>query len=169
MAISTSRSHGVSTSPSAHGLPYQQIIRLISYPDPGLLKNQERAWQEEKKALGERKKTEQMMRERAEERQIQDLEEMKAAAGGSKRVNRVDWMYNGPSAGQTNTTEEMEGYLLGKRRIDGLLKEKETKRLEKAATEEVFMALQHANTARDTASKVREDPILTMKRQQQDA
>ncbi|KMU84536.1 pre-mRNA-splicing factor CWC25 [Coccidioides immitis H538.4] len=88
--------------------------------NPVLLKNQERVWVEQKKALEERKRIDQMMRERAEERQIQELEEMQEAAGGKKRLNRVDWMYSGPAAGQAGTTEEMEGYLLGKRRIDEL-------------------------------------------------
>ncbi|MCU6609539.1 pre-mRNA-splicing factor CWC25 family protein, partial [Klebsiella pneumoniae] len=106
------------------------------------MSNQRRVWEEEKKALDERKRIDQMIKERQEERQIQELQQMQEAAGGKKRVDRVNWMYSGPSSVQTGTTEEMEGYLLGKRRIDGLLKGTETKKLEKAATEESFMALQ---------------------------
>ncbi|KAL8720965.1 MAG: hypothetical protein Q9225_002247 [Loekoesia sp. 1 TL-2023] len=136
---------------------------------PVLMSNQRRVWEEEKKALEERKRIEQMMKERQEERQIQELQEMQEAAGGKKRLNRVDWMYSGPSAGQAGTTEEMEGYLLGKRRVDGLLKGTENKNLEKAASENSFMALQKANTARDTASKIREDPMLAIKKQEQAA
>ncbi|KAL8807233.1 MAG: hypothetical protein Q9223_004334 [Gallowayella weberi] len=136
---------------------------------PVLMTNQRRVWEEEKKALDERKRIEQMMKERQEERQIQELQEMQEAAGGKKRLNRVDWMYSGPSAGQTGTTEEMEGYLLGKRRIDGLIKGTENKKLEKEASEDSFMALQKANTARDTASKIREDPMLAIKKQEQAA
>lgn len=136
---------------------------------PVLMSNQRRVWEEEKKALDERKRIEQMMKERQEERQIQELQEMQEAAGGKKRLNRVDWMYSGPSAGQTGTTEEMEGYLLGKRRIDGLIKGTESKKLEKKADEESFMALQNANTLRDTASKIREDPLLAIKKQEQAA
>ncbi|MCJ1474525.1 RNA-splicing factor [Lambiella insularis] len=136
---------------------------------PVLMSNQRRVWEEEKKALDERKRIEQMVKERQEERQIQELQEMQEAAGGKKRLNRVDWMYSGPSDGQAGTTEEMEGYLLGKRRIDGLLKNDENKKLEKAATEESFMALQHANTVRDTASKIRDDPMLAIKKQEQAA
>ncbi|KAI4175112.1 MAG: hypothetical protein LQ343_001873 [Gyalolechia ehrenbergii] len=136
---------------------------------PVLMSNQRRVWEEEKKALEERKRIEQMMKERQEERQIQELQEMQEAAGGKKRLNRVDWMYSGPSAGQAGTTEEMEGYLLGKRRVDGLLKGTETKTLEKAASEDSFMALQKANTVRDTASKIREDPMLAIKKQEQAA
>ena len=94
---------------------------------------------------------------------------MQEAAGGKKRLNRVDWMYSGPSAGQTGTTEEMEGYLLGKRRIDGLIKGTEHKKLEKNNNEESFIALQNANTVRDTAAKIREDPMLAIKKQEQAA
>ena len=79
---------------------------------PSLLKNQAKVWEEEKKALEERKRIDQMMRERQEERQMQELQALQEAAGGKKRLNRVDWMYAGPSSGQLGTTEEMEGYLL---------------------------------------------------------
>lgn len=136
---------------------------------PVLMSNQRRVWEEEKKALDERKRIEQMMKERQEERQIQELQDMQEAAGGTKRLNRVDWMYSGPSSGQAGTTEEMEGYLLGKRRIDGLIKGTESRKLEKAAAEDSFMALQNANTIRDTASKIREDPMLAIKKQEQAA
>ncbi|MCJ1367830.1 RNA-splicing factor [Acarospora aff. strigata] len=136
---------------------------------PVLMSNQRRVWEEEKKALEERKRIEQMRKEREEERQIQELQQMQEAAGGKKRLNRVEWMYSGPASGQAGTTEEMEGYLLGKRRIDGLIKGTEHKKLEKAAAEDSFMALQHANTLKDTASKIREDPMLAIKRQEQAA
>jgi hypothetical protein len=137
---------------------------------PQLLSNQKRVWEEERKALEERKKTEQMMKERQEERHIQEIQELAEASGGAKRLARVDWMYNGKGAdGQLGTTEEMEGYLLGKRRIDGLIKGTDHQKLEKSAKEDSFMALQNANTARDTAAKVREDPMLAIKKQEQAA
>jgi Pre-mRNA splicing factor/N-terminal domain of CBF1 interacting co-repressor CIR len=137
--------------------------------NPVLQKNQEKTWLAEKKALDERKRIDQMMRERQEERQMLEIQQLQEAAGGKKRANRVDWMYAGPSNGQLGTTEEMEGYLLGKRRIDGLIKGSDNQKLEKSANEESFMALQNANTARDTASKIREDPMLAIKKQEQAA
>ncbi|EXJ77646.1 hypothetical protein A1O3_09874 [Capronia epimyces CBS 606.96] len=136
---------------------------------PSLMTNQKKVWEEENKALEERKKIEQIRKERAEERQIQELEELQEAAGGKKRQTRVDWMYSGPSDGQAGTTEEMEGYLLGKRRIDGLLKGTENQKLEKSAKEDSFMAVQNVNTARDMAAKIREDPMLAIKKQEQAA
>lgn len=134
------------------------------------MKNQTRVWEEEKKALDERKKIQQLQKERAEERQIQELQQMQEAAGGKTRLNRVDWMYSGPTSGQAGTTEEMEGYLLGKRRIDQLLKKgEETAKLSKDSNQDSFMALQNANTARDTAAKVMNDPLLAIKKQEQAA
>ena len=136
---------------------------------PVLMSNQRRVWEEEKKALDERKRTEQRIKELKEERAKEEIQAKLEAAGSRKRVDRVDWMYQGPSSGQAGTTEEMEGYLLGKRRIDGVIKGTENKKLEKQASEDSFMALQHANTLRDTAAKIREDPMLAIKKQEQAA
>ena len=136
---------------------------------PVLMSNQRRVWEEEKKALDERKRTEQRVKELKEERAKEEIQAKLEAAGSRKRVDRVDWMYQGPSSGQVGTTEEMEGYLLGKRRIDGLIKGTEHKQLEKQASQDSFMAQQNANTLRDTASKIREDPMLAIKKQEQAA
>ncbi|KAK2024737.1 hypothetical protein LX32DRAFT_643378 [Colletotrichum zoysiae] len=136
---------------------------------PSLIKNQAKVWEEERKALEERKKTQQRINELKEEREREELQKKLEAAGHTKRVDRVEFLYSGPTDGQTGTTEERESYLLGKRRIDHLLKGTEHKNLEKQAGQESFMALQTANTARDTAAKVREDPLLAIKRQEQAA
>ncbi|KAH0424174.1 pre-mRNA-splicing factor cwc25 [Colletotrichum camelliae] len=136
---------------------------------PSLLKNQAKVWEEEKKALEERKKTQQRINELKEERAREELQKKLEAAGHTKKVDRVEFLYSGPTDGQTGTTEERESYLLGKRRIDNLLKGTEHKNLEKQAGQESFMALQTANTVRDTAAKVREDPLLAIKRQEQAA
>lgn len=136
---------------------------------PVLMSNQKRVWEEEKKALDERKRTEQRIKELKEERAKEEIQAKLEAAGSRKRIDRVDWMYQGPSSGQAGTTEEMEGYLLGKRRIDGLIKGTEHKKLEKQSSQDSFMALQNANTLRDTAAKIREDPMLAIKRQEQAA
>lgn len=136
---------------------------------PGLRRNQAAVYDEEQKALAERKRTQQRINEIKEERAKEELERQMEAAGGKKRVDRVDWMYQGPTNGQVGTTEEMEAYLLGKRRIDNLIKGNELQQLEKNPGQESFMALQNANSARDTAAKIRDDPLLAIKRQEQAA
>ncbi|OAA70339.1 pre-mRNA-splicing factor CWC25 [Cordyceps fumosorosea ARSEF 2679] len=136
---------------------------------PTLRRNQAAVYDEEQKALAERKRTQQRIDEIKEERAKEELQRQLEAAGGKKRVDRVDWMYQGPTDGQAGTTEEMEAYLLGKRRIDNLIKGNEHEKLEKNAGQETFMALQNANSARDTAAKIRDDPLLAIKRQEQAA
>lgn len=141
---------------------------------PVLMSNQKRVWAEENKALEERKKTDQVLKERAEERALLELEKLQEAAGGKKRTDRVDWMYNGPGAGGPGAgggvSEEMEGYLLGKRKLDGLVQRSETEAMKKDAGEEGLMALNsNANSTRDIASKVASDPMLAIKKQEQAA
>ncbi|KAI9841112.1 MAG: RNA-splicing factor [Sclerophora amabilis] len=135
---------------------------------PVLMSNQRRVWEEEKKALDERKRIDQMTKERREERQIQELQQMQEAAGGKKRIDRVDWMYSGPSANQAGTTEEMEGYLLGKRRVDGLLKDETIKKLQKNASQESVTPTQITAPVLDRA-KIRQDPLFAIKQQEQSA
>ena len=131
---------------------------------PALLRNQQRTWNEEQKALQERKYFEQLMRERAEESQVQELQRMQEAAGGAKRLDRVEWIYNAPIAGQNGMTEDMQSYLLGKRRIDGLLQKQENPR-----DNVVDMPSQPAARQQDALAKVRHDPLLLVEKQQQEA
>ena len=135
---------------------------------PTLLKNQARVYDEERKALEERKRTQQRIEEIKQERKQEELQRQLEAAGGRKKVDRVDWMYQGPTDGGQGggAPEELEAYLLGKRRI--VIKDAETKKLEKQAGEEAFLtAGSTANNARDMAAKMREDPLLAIKRQEQ--
>ncbi|KAI4870277.1 Pre-mRNA splicing factor-domain-containing protein [Hypoxylon rubiginosum] len=145
-------------------------LQLKKSYHPSLLKNQKRVYEEEKKALEERKKTEARIQEIKEERAKEELQRQLAVSGGRTVVDRVEWMYQGPSDGQNGTAEELEGYLLGKRRIDNILtKGSDHENLKKAAGAESFMALQNVNTERDTAIKIREDPLLAIKKQEQAA
>ncbi|KAJ5896332.1 Pre-mRNA-splicing factor cwc25 [Penicillium subrubescens] len=140
---------------------------------PSLLRNQERVWQQEKRALDERKKVEQLRREREEERQIQELQRLQETSGKTAPQSRVDWMYQAPSSSTGHYSEEMEGYLLGKRRIDGILlkNDADNQKLEKGA--DVVGANAAAGpsvgSARDTMTKVLNDPLLEVKKREQAA
>ncbi|OXV08419.1 hypothetical protein Egran_03818 [Elaphomyces granulatus] len=136
---------------------------------PSLLRNQEKVWAEEKRALEERKRIEQLRRERDEERQIQELERLQEAAG-KPRQQRVEWMYQAPANAGGQCSEEMESYLLGKRRIDGiLLKNDENKTLEKGVDLVAVHTPQNVDSARDTMNKIRADPLLEVKKREQAA
>ncbi|KAF1931012.1 uncharacterized protein M421DRAFT_418497 [Didymella exigua CBS 183.55] len=132
---------------------------------PHLRKNQERVWKEEKSALEERKQIEKLRKEREEERALEELQRLQESAGGRTVTRRVDWMYSGPSGDGAGVTEEREGYLLGKRRIDQLLKN-DTQDLQKGATVGInALGNANANSARDTQKKVLEDPLLMIQKQ----
>jgi hypothetical protein len=150
------------TSPAAMG----GDLNLKKSWHPHLRKNQERVWKEEKSALEERKLIEKLRKEREEEAAIEQLQRLQAENGGKVVQRRVDWMYSGPS-GDTGVTEEREGYLLGKRRIDNLLKSNDTQSLQKGAAVGIDAVATdtNANTARDTQKKVLQDPLLMIQKQ----
>jgi hypothetical protein len=91
-----------------------------------LLTNQKRVWEAEKEASDEKKKLQQLRKEREEEAQLAELQRMQETATGKKRVEKLDWMYSAPNAdsnamGGRMTEHELEQYLLGKRRVDEVL------------------------------------------------
>lgn len=146
-------------------------LQLKKSYHPALLKNQAKVYEAEQAALAERKKTEARIQEIKEERAQKEIQEKLEAAGGRKRIDRVDWMYQGPSDGQGGANEELEGFLLGKRRIDTILtRGADTDKLKKQATYDSLAAPQNpAVNARDVAAKIREDPLLAIKRREQEA
>ncbi|KAF2861538.1 hypothetical protein K470DRAFT_294247 [Piedraia hortae CBS 480.64] len=139
---------------------------------PSLMANQRRVHEEESKALAERRRTEQVLKERAEERAQEELQRQLEEAGGRKRLQRVEWMYNGPGTGGPGAggavSEEMEGYLLGKRRLDGLLKRTQDELVKDNEAVSGSMGASVTN-ARDVARKVADDPLLAIKKQEQAA
>lgn len=125
----------------------------------------------ETEALAERKKLQQRLQEIEEERRKEEIQKALEAAGGKARPQRVEWMYSGPNDGQGGDAIESEAYLLGKRRIDKLLQDNDIKKLQKQPSQEVLAAAPAAvvTNARDMATKIREDPLLAIKRQEQQA
>lgn len=88
--------------------------------------NQKRVWEAEKASSEEKKKLQQLRKEREEEAQLAELQRMQEAATGKKRVDKLDWMYSAPNGdanamGGRMTEHELEQYLLGKRRVDEVL------------------------------------------------
>ncbi|GAA5987272.1 hypothetical protein JCM11641_003389 [Rhodosporidiobolus odoratus] len=136
----------------------------------GTFRNQETVWKKEKEALEERKKLQQLQKELEQERAVQELQRLQESAGGKKREERVDWLYAAPAEGNGPNADELEAYLLGKKRVDKLLKGNEEQLLAQSSSSAPggnFQSTQNANTVRDTAAKIREDPLLAIKRQEQ--
>ncbi|KNZ75031.1 Pre-mRNA-splicing factor CWC25 [Termitomyces sp. J132] len=134
---------------------------------PLLLKNQERVWLEEKKALEEKKKLDQLRKEKEEERQLQELQRLQEEQTGKKRTEKLEWMYATPATGSSQNPDDLEDYLLGKKRVDKILTADENAKI--GASHKNFIAVQNANNVRDIAAKIREDPLLAIKQQEQAA
>lgn len=79
-------------------------------------------------------------------------------------------MYQGTNDGGRDEYSS-EAFLLGKRRIDSILRGDDAKKVEKTAgpTGETPGPVSVAASARDTAAKIREDPLVAIKRQEQEA
>lgn len=135
---------------------------------PQLMTNQRRVYDAEQAALQERKSTEARIEEIRRERQIEETQKQLEAAGGPKRVSRVEWMYQGPNDGGRDEYSS-EAFLLGKRRIDSILRGDDAKKVEKTAGPEAAGPIPVIASARDTAAKIREDPLVAIKRQEQEA
>ncbi|EOO01675.1 putative pre-mrna-splicing factor cwc25 protein [Phaeoacremonium minimum UCRPA7] len=136
---------------------------------PKILANQRRVHDAEVSALEERKKTEARLQEIKAERAQEEIQRQLEAAGGKKRIDRVDWMYQGPTDGQVGDAYGNEAYLLGKRRIDNIIRGDETKNLQKQPGPDGLAPVQNVLSTRDTATKIREDPLLAIKKQEQSA
>ena len=124
----------------------------------------------EAEALVERKKLaarlEEIREERLEEARQRELE----ANGGKAKVDRVEWMYAGPGSGQAGDNGDNESFLLGKRRIDKLLQDKEVEKLKaQESGKEALATTQTFNVVRDTAYKVTNDPLFLIRQQEQAA
>ncbi|RIB07476.1 Pre-mRNA splicing factor-domain-containing protein [Gigaspora rosea] len=136
---------------------------------PLLIKNQERVWKEEQKALEEQKKLTQLMKEKEEERQLQELRKLQESAGGRKGPERLDWMYAaGPNQSSSAKAQELEDFLLGKKSV-GKLIDNSTALSKLSESNDVFTSAMNpnANSYRDTQSKIREDPLLLIKKTEQ--
>ncbi|KAJ9155753.1 Pre-mRNA-splicing factor CWC25 [Pleurostoma richardsiae] len=138
---------------------------------PTLMRNQIRVHDAEVAAIAERKKTEARLEEIRKERQQEEIARKLEASGQVVNKKRgLEWMYQGGPSGEQGIDEYgSEAFLLGKRRIDTLLKDNEAKKLERQAAQDSILPTQNVNAARDTAAKIRQDPLLAIKAQEQAA
>ena len=74
------------------------------------------------------------MKERDEERQLAELQRMQEEQTGKKKVDKLDWMYAAPASGGGIKGDELEDYLLGKRRVDKILQGDEEKQVSPPAS-----------------------------------
>ena len=132
--------------------------------------------------MEEKKKLDQLRKEKEEERQLQELQRLQEEQTGKKSKEKLEWMYATPATGSSQNANDLEDYLLGKKRVDKILIGTENEKVKLSfvlnrfypskhspqigASHKNFIAVQNANTARDIAAKIREDPLLAIKQQE---
>ena len=62
-----------------------------------------------------------MRKEKEEERQLQELQRLQEEQTGKKRADKLEWMYATPASGSAANPNDLEDYLLGKKRVDKIL------------------------------------------------
>lgn len=63
----------------------------------------------------------QLRKEKEEERQLQELQRLQEEQTGKTRQEKLDWMYATPATGSSQNANDLEDYLLGKKRVDKIL------------------------------------------------
>ncbi|OLY83168.1 Pre-mRNA-splicing factor cwf25 [Smittium mucronatum] len=111
---------------------------------PLTFRNQEKIWKLKKNAEAEEKKIEQIQKELHKERQEEEFKKLQESAGIRKASDRLEWMYSAPA------TNGQKG--LGQ----GL------------AVDLFEHSNKNANNVRDTQAKIREDPLLSIKKKERE-
>jgi Pre-mRNA splicing factor len=90
-------------------------------------------------------------------------------SGGPARQQRVEWLYQGSAAVGSGygTIEEQESFLLGKRKVDSLLKKNDDNLRENAKA--ISERNDTFNATKDIKSKVAMDPLLMIQKKELEA
>lgn len=98
--------------------------------NPKLVKNQKKVWEKEQEALEERKRIQERQKEIQEERELQSLRDNRYNTE-KKKSTRLEWMYEHGEVGDGLRKPQQESpnedYLLGKKKLDELIVDKEPK------------------------------------------
>ncbi|XP_026757248.2 pre-mRNA-splicing factor CWC25 homolog [Galleria mellonella] len=136
---------------------------------PNTMKNQERVWKAEQLAAEEKRHIQDLQRERAEERDREELNSLaRLSSGATASDNRLHWMYDKP-----DKKAQQEDYLLGKsieKNYDQ--PDKSDQDVIPAVARRVVgssMLSAAGDTQVDLARKIREDPLLLVKERERAA
>ncbi|KAJ2082824.1 RNA-splicing factor [Coemansia sp. RSA 988] len=141
---------------------------------PLTLANQRRVAEEKRKAAEEEQRAARLQKELREERQREEMERLNATVT-KKKINKLEWMYNAPSTGAPQSTEDLEEYLLGKKDAKDLTAQKTAENDAVSRPEDKWksglfaFSNRNANNDKDAAAKAMEDPLAEIQRREQAA
>lgn len=65
---------------------------------------------------------------------MQELQRLQEEQTGKKRTEKLEWMYATPATGSSQNQNDLEDYLLGKKRVDKILIGTENEKVSSQAT-----------------------------------
>ena len=142
---------------------------------------QAEVWKREQEKAHEARKVEEMKREIAEERKMQELTDQAAEAGHVQKVERLEFMYKGgpgmggpgmggPGMGGPGMgvpSEDADAYLMGEKRFEAPGGDDALARARDAPGS--LLAAHPEAAKNETWNKLNSDPLLTMRVQEQEA
>ncbi|XP_069763085.1 pre-mRNA-splicing factor CWC25 homolog isoform X1 [Narcine bancroftii] len=135
---------------------------------PQTLKNVERVWKAEQKHEAEKKKIEELQRELREERAREEMQRYAEDSGAmKKKSDRLDWMYQGPCA-MVNKEEYLLGRPIDKYATEKMVDEEAGPSSDTGLLPGSIFSATGANSALDMASKIREDPLFTIRKREEE-
>lgn len=135
---------------------------------PQTLKNVERVWKAEQKHEAEKKKIEELQRELREERAREEMQRHAEDSGAmKKKSDRLDWMYQGPCA-MVNKEDYLLGRPIDKYATDKMVDEESGPSSDTGLLPGSIFTATGANSALDMASKIREDPLFTIRKREEE-
>ncbi|XP_078280666.1 pre-mRNA-splicing factor CWC25 homolog isoform X2 [Rhinoraja longicauda] len=134
---------------------------------PQTLKNVERVWKAEQKHEAEKKKIEELQRELREERAREEMQRLAEDSGAmKKKSDRLDWMYQGPCS-MVNKEDYLLGRPIDKYATDKMVDEESGPSSDTGLLPGSIFTATGANSALDMASKIREDPLFTIRKREE--
>lgn len=129
----------------------------------GTKRNIEKVWKAEEQQKAEERKISELRKQIEEERQIEELQKVMRDSGYSGKEERVEWIYQAPVGRDEKTTEE---YLLGKAVTTLDLKQggSEKEQMSKIGLDNY----KPVSAQQDVWQRMHEDPLLEIKRRQQE-
>mmetsp|Transcript_31923 Transcript_31923/g.83653 ORF Transcript_31923/g.83653 Transcript_31923/m.83653 type:complete len:400 (-) Transcript_31923:60-1259(-) len=124
--------------------------------------NLEKVYLAEQRDAAEKRKIAELVKERAEQARIEDLQAHAVSTGAiKKKQERVEFLYQG------HAPVDREAYILGKK-IDKAVEIESKDDLDIGNAPGAAFAQGNANTAMDLSRKVRDDPLFAIKRKEQE-
>ncbi|CAK7894024.1 pre-mRNA-splicing factor Cwc25p [[Candida] anglica] len=136
---------------------------------PGLVKNQQKIWQQEQDALKEHQKIKERQKELEEEREKEELirlqygDDIKSIPSEKKvELNKLGWMYDTPNKNSSGFNEMSGEFLEGKKKVEDMLSGRSMINVQSSRLEKVIGTKPSSS---GNALSFGDDPLMKIKQQ----